>query len=210
MKQVGRHAELEVLAGPRTNRSAGRSTWGRAASWTGSSPCGSGTARPWSRRRTSCRPARCECCPRTADTRRSRWSCPCRSSDSESQPMRRCGRAASSAELSSALSMSSVEPSTAAASAAACASASSSTPGAGSISAMIWPPGTSMLPVMAMSASTQWAGLVAVLVLVERKAPGDGGGLRGGVQAGRPVDILHRHLADLRGPLGRHAHCRGR
>ena len=63
-----------------------------------------------------------------------------------SQPMRRCGRAASSAEVSSALSMSSVEPSTAAASAAACASASSSTPGAGSISAMIWPPGTSMLP----------------------------------------------------------------
>ena len=47
--------------------------------------------------------------------------------------------------------------------------------------------------------------LVAVLVLVERKAPGDGRGLRGGVQAGRPVDILHRHLADLRGPLGRHA-----
>lgn len=82
---------------------------------------------------------------------------PLRSSDSESQPMRRCGRAASSAEVSSALSMSSVEPSTAAASAAACASASSSTPGAGSISAMIWPPGTSMLPQMAISASTQWA-----------------------------------------------------
>ncbi len=127
------------------------------------------------------------------------------SSDSGSQPMRCCGRAASSARCRRPCRCRAWSASPPRLRQPPAPPRRPRAPGAGSISAMIWPPGTSMLPVMAISASTQWPAWLPFWFWSNARPQAMDGRLGGGVQARRPVDVLHRHLADLGGLLGRHA-----